>query len=90
MRVSRRKSQKGRAECLFAYLGNVSDGVVVTEKTVVILLPEFTEPGIGVNGPDIVVFKDLRKVVSESESVRVAPINEPHLRFERYDRIDDP
>jgi hypothetical protein len=55
----------------------VSDGVVVTEKTVVILLPEFTEPGIGVNGPDIVVFKDLRKEVWDFESVRVAPINEP-------------
>ena len=63
MRVSRRKGQKGRAGRLFAYLGNVSDGVVVTEKTVVILLPEFTEPGICLNGPDIVVFKDLRKEV---------------------------
>jgi hypothetical protein len=45
----------------FVYLGNVSNGVVVTEKTVVILLPEFVEPRICLNGPDIVVFKDLGK-----------------------------
>jgi len=61
MRVSRCTGQKRRARCLFAYLGNVSDGVVVTEKTVIILLPEFTEPGISLNGPDIVIFKDLGK-----------------------------
>jgi hypothetical protein len=45
--------------CCIAYLRNMSNGVVVTEKTVVILLPEFIEPGISLNGPDIVVFKDL-------------------------------
>jgi hypothetical protein len=37
----------------------MSNGVVIAKKTVVILLPEFTEPGISVNGPDIVVFKCL-------------------------------
>jgi hypothetical protein len=47
------------ASSLFSYLRNVGNGVVVTEKTVVILFPEFTEPGIGVNRPDIVVFKNL-------------------------------
>lgn len=37
----------------------MSNGVVIAKKTVVILLPEFTEPGISVNRPDIVVFKCL-------------------------------
>jgi len=40
-----------------SYLGKMSNGVVVTEKTVVLLLPEFIEPGICLNGPDIVVFQ---------------------------------
>jgi hypothetical protein len=73
-----------------SYLGKMSDGVVITEKTMVLLLPEFVEPGICLNGPDIVVFKDLRKAVSEFESVKATPIDEFYLRFERYDRIDDP
>ena len=73
-----------------SYLGKMSNGVVVTEKTVVLLLPEFIEPGICLNGPDIVVFKNLRRAVRESESVKATPIDEFYLQFERYDRIDDP
>jgi hypothetical protein len=33
--------------------------MVVTEKTVIILLPELAEPGIGVNRPNILVFENL-------------------------------